>query len=75
MAANQKFIEDLITSLASAGLGVNVIVVCPEEYEEEEEIKDLDLMQEFYEGAGGGGGIGGTPMEDAILMDNPFQTP
>jgi len=72
MAANQKFIEDLITSLASAGLGVNVIVVCPEEYEEEEEIKDLDLMQEFIDGAGGGSG--GSPMQDAILMDNPFQS-
>lgn len=63
-----KFVEDLITALASAGMGVNVIVVCADAEEEQTEPEDFS-----YEGIFGGGSSG-VSSQDAILMDNPLQS-
>lgn len=65
-----KFIEDLVTALASAGMGVNIIVVCPDDTTPDETDTPADDLS--YEGIFGGGAGGGTP-QDAILMDNPLQ--
>jgi methylmalonyl-CoA mutase cobalamin-binding subunit len=62
-----KFVEDLVTALASAGLGVNIIVVCPEEQKEEEK-DDKDIFDAHDPYAIFGSGTGGGSSMDGILQ-------
>ena len=63
---NSKFLEDLIVALSSANVGVNIIIIGPEDMAEEEEKNPMSDFMDFEGIFGGGGGSGG-PSESHLF--------